>query len=814
MAKELEIEGRFCSERYRFGLCGIASVMPVNGSQEVCIKHNARRGALTVKGDFEPDELQPGMTYRFMGHFKDYTNKSTKMQERQFVFRSVIPVVAHDEEGIVAYLVSVGRGLGMAQGTAQKAWNEWGSNAVRVIRENPRELLHLNKRISDEDLRAIGAKLVEQQAIESATIEITNLLQGRGFPKSLPRQCIKRWGNRAAEVIAKDPYRLMAFRGCGFKLCDALYLRLGLNPARLRRQALCGWYAIASDNSGDVWFPVEKFFTAVKSGIGATKAKPDRALELAERLGRISPDRFGAVATTRTNGTKGPLSEFGSRVWVAEGRKAATEIRLAKFIVNAMGEDKPQQLTQQQSSKLINLPQFSLWPEVSSLEIDAHQREKLALSTLGRICILGGSPGTGKTYTVAQLVKALLKSGQVSPEDIAIGAPTGKAAVRVTENLNAAGLNVRARTWHSLLGVGERDEESGEFSFQYNANNPWSFKVLVGDEESMKDMSLACAVMSARPRGCHFLLVGDVNQLSPVGSGAPLRDMIEAGVSYGELTEIKRNSGGIVEACAAIRDGKSWSAGDNLHIADCTSTQQQLETVERIIDKCRDTMDPVWDVQVLCAVNLRSPLCRKIVNQRLHDFLNPNPQARDSVFRYGDKLICTKNGYYSLTDPSGADGIEPSMVDDEGKVYVANGELAKVLEVEPNKLICELYNPSREIVVPRGKSQDTGEDGDSDDDKPSTGCNFDLAYGVTCHKLQGSECPVVIILLDEYMGARQICDRSWIYTAISRAKHKCYLVGRKSLADQMCKRNNIGRRKTFLRERVQLLRAEKVLELI
>ena len=91
-------------------------------------------------------------------------------------------------------------------------------------------------------------------------------------------------------------------------------------------------------------------------------------------------------------------------------------------------------------------------------------------------------------------------------------------------------------------------------------------KVIIGDEASMNDTDLMAEVFRHVSPGCHVLLVGDVNQLSPVGHGAPLRDLIRAQVAYGCLTEIKRNSGGIVEACAAIREGRRWSTAENLRL--------------------------------------------------------------------------------------------------------------------------------------------------------------------------------------------------------------------------------------------------------
>jgi ATP-dependent exoDNAse (exonuclease V) alpha subunit len=104
-----------------------------------------------------------------------------------------------------------------------------------------------------------------------------------------------------------------------------------------------------------------------------------------------------------------------------------------------------------------------------------------------------------------------------------------------------------------------------------------------------------------------------------------------------------------------------------------------------------------------------------------------------------------------------------------------------------------------EIVIPRGKSEKA--DGDED---AATGCSWDLAYGLSCHKMQGSESRVAIVCLDSYAGARRVCSREWLNTAISRAKSDCYLIGKRHLADAMCRQQAIWKRKTLLRERIQL----------
>ena len=784
MASKLqEIEGTFHGERYRNGDFVIGSVGLPKG-----VKAPGFEGmkVLAIKGE-SPEPLELHQRYRFYGKFSKYQNRHTGQVEPQFDFQTFCVAMAHDREGVIEYLARAGRGRGMGHGTAEKLWNAHGADVVAMIRDDPAVIQQANPRVTSEQAEMIAAVLREQQATESATIELTNLLAGRGLPRTIPAKAIKKWGNRAAQVIRKDPYRLMAFRGCGFKLCDALWIELGLPADRLRRQALCAWHAVASSSDGHTWHAAEVVAQAIRQSIGSAMARPARAIKLATRLGRMSPNHYGALASIRSDGASGPIAENGSRVWIAEGKLASAEQRLAELVAAANAEKGE-----------------PVWPLAETIDgIDDHQREKLGQSLTSRVAVLGGSPGTGKTYATAQLIRAIIASGEAGVRDIAVGAPTGKAAVRITEAMQAAGIPIKARTWHSLLGVGIPDKGDGGWKFLHNEKDPWPFRVVIGDESSMIDTSLMCSIFQARARGCHVLLVGDVHQLPPVGSGAPLRDIIASQcVGYGEMTEIKRNSGGIVEACAAIRDEKPWGEGDNLTFADASTPEGRLELIESLLKKARDDgFDPAWDCQILVAVNDRSPMSRKVLNRHFQGILNRNPEIKGTPFRINDKIVCLKNGRYTAIESED----DAHDEDDGNEVYVANGELGRVLDIEPKSIIAEVQNPRRVIRIPRGKS-------DGEGDSSSSGCSWDLAYGLTCHKLQGSEAPVVITILDDYPGARRVCDRSWLYTAISRAKEYAMLIGKKTTAIAMCRRVAIGKRKTFLRELVQLETARRGIE--
>ncbi len=773
-----EITAEFLYETHRFD--------NVDGDVIVGSAHanGTLNAPITIKGPAEIDELRIRHTYRFYGRWSNYTNPRTKETEKQFHFQTFVIAQPHNREGVIAYLRHAGQGFGFGAARAAALWDAFGSDAVRMMRENSEvALANLRSRglpMDGESVRQMVEALTREQSLENCTIELTELLTGRGLPKTTARKAIQEWGNLAAAVIRRDPYQLMRFRNCGFKRCDQLYLHLRLPPGRLKRQALAAWYALASNTEGHTWFPRRSAEFGIRATVAGAELQIDKALDVGRRA-RV-------IAELRTDGLAGPITPAGNYVWVAEGTKARNESQLAAMVADAMTE-------------------ACNWPSIDRIEnIDGEQPARLAEALTGPIAILGGSPGTGKTFVAANLVKSLIQHfGQA---EIGIGAPTGKAAVRLTEALQGYGIGLRARTWHSLLGV-ESAADRGGWGFKHCEANPLPFKVLIGDETSMNDTDLAASIFRARAKGTHVLLVGDINQLPPVGHGAPLRDLIAAGLPYGELREIRRNSGGIVEACAAIRDGRRWEPDDNLNLVETGLPEQQIRAVLKTLAEARAAgLDPVWDCQVLAAVNAKSQLSRKELNKVLQAELNQRPGVAGQPFRVGDKIVNTKNGYFPIFDADTSD--EEMRTNERGEVYVANGELAEVIEVEEKLTVAKLTGPHRIIKIPRGKAVDAS-DSDShegnaplDGDKPATGCSWELGYCLSVHKFQGSESEWAIVLGDEYPGAKMVCDRAWCYTAISRAKKRCVMIGRKSTFDSMCRRQSLAGRKTLLKEQILL----------
>lgn len=785
----------------------IADSLDSESGAQVCLKGEAFEGA-----------LRPGMIYRFYGRIVTHHKYGD-----QFHFSTFVPEKPADRESTIAYLRQC-KGVGPM--LAGKIFDVFGADAIDTLIREPDRIALAMPRFSKEQARSAAELLAPKERTRRTKVDLLGLLYGRGLPKKTIDKLIEDFGAESAGIVRRNPYILMRYRGCGFLKADRLYMELAnqLPPAaalkaaaRLKRQALCCWYAIASDSAGHTWYPSGKAREALAKQISGSDLKFERALALALRTGLLRQK-----------------SEFGTR-WLAEARKADRENDVARCVVAA-----------EQDGAAMGGP---IWPDVSGEGLTDHQLAESAKALRGVIGILGGSPGTGKTYTSARIIKSMIALH--GPRQVAVCAPTGKAAVRVTEAMQRNGVNLKAVTIHSLLKVQSGGNDGWEFFHGESSPLPQTF--IVVDEASMIDTNLAASLLKARARGGHILFIGDVNQLAPVGHGAPLRDMIAAGVSYGELTEIQRNSGRIVRACAELRDHRRFTpspgldlpGGENLVLIERETPEEQIETLRKMLEQFLAAeprkFDPVWDVQVLVAVNKRSPLGRKPLNKQLQDLLNFNGhRVQGNPFRVGDKIICTKNGYVPALDDDGNVKRERPPFDTEepdadkgphdpnaGKVYVANGEQAEVLQVEPNKTIARLTNPDRVVMIPRGTADDkpesdaakvesgNGGEGDAEENSESqatgTGCNWELAYVISGHKSQGSEWPLVVILADEHNSARMVQSRNWLFTAMSRPKVAGWIIGKRIVVDEMCRRNGLNR-KTFLRERIVELRGPVAVE--
>lgn len=732
-----------------------------------------------IKGTAAAGEIKPELTYRFSGRVV----KSDQYGE-QFMFSSYAIDIPHDQAGVTTYLKKMAAGVGIV--AAGKLWDFYGPKAIDVLTNNPDRVV-ADKVLPAKAAAAASASLKEKVENQKTLIDLMGLFSGHGFPGALVPQLIKEWGVAAPQIVRDDPFRLLfaEMPGCGFSRVDHLHHRLGHPHTSARRQMALAWSKVNDNNDGHTWL-----------------SESDLATRIADELGSDCDPAYAiqqAIDATDDKGEPRPLlvrrAAEGGGKWVALPARAKNESDLAAGV-----------------ARLLQTPP-SLWPDALTLEaIDDHQKGRAATALSGCVGILTGTPGTGKTFTAAQIIKAVRYL--VPPDEIAVVAPTGKAAVRITKALHEYGVAIEATTIHRLLQIAGQDRDG--FKFAHNEDNKLPFRVVIMDEGSMTDTDLFAALVRALAPGTHLLIIGDPYQLPPVGHGAPLRDLIDAGVPCGELTEIRRNSGLIVTACRDIKNGFRYTTcekfddnGNNFRSVEAGTNREIVETIRSLCRKFKEKaaaepgLDPIEDVQVLCVVNAQSELGRHNLNKILQQELNPHGEGGDQhPFRVGDKVICLKNGRMPVLDHS--PGGKPSEFDayyqtsaPQKEKYIANGDMGRVLAVSPKKIVVRFTHPERVVMVGlpgAGKVRPE----DSPDAEGGGWGPVDLGYSVTTHKSQGSEWPYVLIPIDESDRAKRVVSRELLYTAISRAKKRCLLIGRRGVADEWCQTVVMRRRKTFL----------------
>lgn len=742
-----------------------------------CDEERTIIGALSdgrmVKGKARDGQLETGLSYRFYGAWTKHPKYGS-----QFVFHSVALAMPNGRKGTIAYLQRV-RGIGRKR--AEVLWDKFGAESINAIREKPDEValaIGVDRKVIDEAVAYFDAI----KSREQVTIALEDLLTNRGMPRSLNDLLIQKYGATAADAVKNNPYLLLQYRGVGFAKADKLYLDLGHDPNAIDRQGYCAWHKLHQDSEGHTWYPLAFACQGIDERIAGAECRHREAISWAVER------RLLAV-------NKG--------VWVAEYHKANAEYRLASLLHLA---------------ELETTAGGTLWPSLDAVAGPSdHQREQAALAMQGYVGILAGRPGTGKTYLLAKIIEGLGK------RPFAVVAPTGKAAVRAQESLAKAGLQgISAKTIHRLLGV--ESAEDGQWRFFYGEKEKLPFQFIFVDEASMIDTPLMASLFAARPERGHILLIGDTDQLSPVGHGAPLRDLSTMEIPQGKLTEIRRNSGRIVSVCKDIAERHTFQPSpkrelpeENFVWIEKRSPEEQIETLRSLMDRIAvEGQSPRWDTQVLVPVNDKSPISRKALNTMLQGWLNADGnQMQGCPFRAGDKVICTQNGQL-VVEPSFLAGLKlihsdlltktavyatdtGDLVVVDDKTFVANGEMGRVVELLPWGFTVRMSNPERLVKVFRS-AEEPGE----------TGCTWELGYAISTHKSQGSEWPIVVVMIDSQGGAMRLVDRCWLYTAFSRAKEVCYSIGKMQTALIACLKSHIWKRQTFLKETVEELRVESV----
>lgn len=407
------------------------------------------------------------------------------------------------------------------------------------------------------------------------------------------------------------------------------------------------------------------------------------------------------------------------------------------------------------------------------IDLSDEQKKAIKMAFENKITIVTGGPGTGKTTIIKTIIKLMQDEGM----DIALCAPTGRAAKRITETTGE-----EAKTLHRLLALGKTEEDGITINYEVPKIDK---EVVIVDEVSMVDTVLLHFLMKALLDKTRLILIGDSDQLPSVGPGNVLKDLIESDiVPTARLTEIYRQAreSQIVVNAHQINQGEqidlSSRDGDFFFMKSNNIVQQICDLTSQRLLKYGN-YDPIQDIQVLTPTKKGDSGTRNL-NKALQNVLNPKSQFKNEkefgnvIFREGDKVMQTKNNYDIYWESK------------DGKAYgsgIYNGDMG---------IINKIADEGIEIIF--------------DDDKvveyDATNIEeLEHAYAITIHKSQGSEFPVVVMPI--LNGPPMLYTRNLLYTGVTRSKQLLVIVGEEYIIKQMIENNNTKRRNTGLKYKLE-----------
>lgn len=658
---------------------------------------------ITFTGYFH--ELNDMDTYLFYGKLVNHQKYG-----EQFQVDSYERCKPEEKNSIIEFLTS-GLFKGIGEKKAKAIVDVLGKDTLKVILENPDNLI-LIPGVTKKNIETLHNKLQEYEA----SYETILYLGGLGFSTKDAMIVYNFYKNKTKQVIEENIYKLVQdIYNLNFKKIDFIALKNGIEKGSMIRVEASLIYIMneVSDAYGHSYYYKEELSSLLPRVIGVN----------------ISDEK---IEEALKNLEKNLLIIVKEEKYYLKEMYESESLIVKRFRLLSHEKDL---ITKDIDNKIKEIGEFF------GIVYNEEQLEAIKESYQKKFLIITGGPGTGKTTimkAITELYRQMNKLDYSSlQEKIALLAPTGRAAKRMTETTL-----LRASTIHRFL---KWQKETNKF--QVNEYNKSKVEFVIIDEASMIDTYLMASLLKGISANCKIVMVGDDHQLPSVGPGQVLHDLIQSEkLPVIKLTELYRQGkdSNILSLAYDIRQGtineKIFNVGDDLTFIK-SSPNQVINNILEITDTYKDLS--YKDFQILCPMYKTIAGIDEINNHIQKKF---NKKAKDKkeiatsevIFREGDKVIQLTN-----------------MPDEN----VYNGDIGIIKEIKTS--------PKKEIIIDF--------DGNIVKYTPSNFANFRLAYAISIHKAQGSEFEVVIIPIVKNFN--KMLYRKLIYTGVTRSKKKLYLIG-------------------------------------
>ncbi len=663
-------------------------------------------------------------------------------------------------DAIYDYLASGAiKGIGIK--LARLIVTRFGARSLEIIESSPEELAQI-KGITLKKAQDIQERFRQQTGLR----RLMEFLADNGVKPIAAARLYRAYGDEAETVITENPYILAdeSF-GMDFFAADGLARNLGFAPDCVERVSAGIVFELRhNEGNGHVFLPKDKLIAASCQLLETEPDPAERALEELCATGRTVIERVAGV----------------DAVYMLDMHEAEYETaRRIGLMARTPVDDTPG------LSVLMKRAEYKC-----GITFADKQRMALEMAAKGRVMVLTGGPGTGKTTTVRGIISLYDEMGLTT----LLTAPTGRAARRLTELTGR-----EAQTVHRLLGAGMPEAGENGREFEKCAADPLECDAVILDETSMVDIKLMAALLDAMPAACRLVMVGDADQLPSVGPGNVFGDIIRSrAVPVIGLTDIFRQArqSGIVRNAHMINRGEVPSlknAGGDFFFLKRTEAGAVTKTVTELISERlpKNMGIPAEDIQVLSPSRKYGGGTREL-NAAIQEALNPaSPDKKEKAvgnitFRVGDRVMQTRNNY-DIMWVKGASVLpnEDGEVVTKGEpgAGIYNGDVGYIEDIDPESQAAYLRFEDRLVPYPFDQMTD-----------------LELAYAVTVHKSQGSEYRAVILALPKCPPG--LVTRGLLYTAVTRARELLVVAGGPDVFSAMVANDRRQRRYSGLRARL------------